>query len=542
MSVVNSTLPTIRNFGRRVWVIPALLMLVYVGQCLWFVGTQSLTFDEPIHYLTGANAWHGNYNVWNDHPPLARMLFAVPLMVAGFAIDYTGTSPGAIQVHAMSPGPQRAAWLTRPLNVCLGVLLGMLLWLEAHRRWSDGAANFELALFAVSPGMIAHYSVATTDGTGILAVFVLSVMVAWWRREQSVGRTAVLGVVCGFALLAKFYAAPLVAMAMAMVLLSRDQRFASNPREWNWKQALAIAGIAVVLVSAAYGFRLASLRVEQSAMTAVIPGRAAPIVSYFPSPVDFRAWAPAGEYGDGLRNVRRHNFLGHRNYLFGNISKSGWWYYYPTVAALKWPVSIIILGIAGLFSQGRPSSETLLFAAFPVAFAVIALFSHIQIGDRHFLPIYPFLLLGAAALWERLSRRKTWRAVLMGLAVLQAADSLRSAPDYLSYFNVWVRPQDAWRLASDSNVDWGQGLVALKNWQQHNPGTLRLAYFGSVDPKLYGIEAQPLAPGERAKGRIAVSMTNLSGQYLNDPYAYGWLLAYSGEAVVNHSIVVFDVK
>ena len=178
---------------------------------------------------------------------------------------------------------------------------------------------------------------------------------------------------------------------------------------------------------------------------------------------------------------------------------------------------------------------------FPVAYAALALFSHIQIGDRHFLPIYPFLLLVSGALWHEVRLRPFWRLLVLTLIAVQFVLTLRVAPDYLTYFN-FFRPQNAWRVASDSNLDWGQGLIGLRKWQEKHPGPLHLAYFGSMDPQLYGIQAQALAPGERASGSVAVSLTNLSGQYLDDPQAYRWLLQYPVKAVVDRSIVVFDVK
>ena len=56
--------------------IPALLLLAYLAQCAWFIGTQSLTIDEPMNIMAGLEQWRtGQYSggiAWNDHPPLAR--------------------------------------------------------------------------------------------------------------------------------------------------------------------------------------------------------------------------------------------------------------------------------------------------------------------------------------------------------------------------------------------------------------------------------------------------------------------------------------
>jgi hypothetical protein len=94
---------------------------------------------------------------------------------------------------------------------------------------------------------------------------------------------------------------------------------------------------------------------------------------------------------------------------------------------------------------------------------------------------------------------------------------------------------------SDSNLDWGQGLLALRKYQQQHPNeTIHLAYFGTMDPRLYGIRYIPLAPNEKVSGTVVVSATHLSGQLLDDPNGYRWTSQYP-EVVLDHSLHVFQV-
>ena len=52
------------------WLLPGLLMFLYAVQCGWFIRTQSLTYDEPVHIAEGLNAWrYGQFEQYNDHPP-----------------------------------------------------------------------------------------------------------------------------------------------------------------------------------------------------------------------------------------------------------------------------------------------------------------------------------------------------------------------------------------------------------------------------------------------------------------------------------------
>jgi len=187
--------------------------------------------------------------------------------------------------------------------------------------------------------------------------------------------------------------------------------------------------------------------------------------------------------------------------------------------------------------------ECWIMAAFPAVYLGLAISARFNIGERHVLPLYPFALLLAGAVWEWARRNRALLALLVLLAVLHAADALRYAPGYLSYFNILVSPAESYRLLTDSNLDWGQGLLALRQYQRDHPGeTISLAYFGSVDPAIYGIQARPLGERERASGTLIVSATNLSGQFLADPLAYRWLLQQERAGILDHSLYVFRVR
>ena len=183
---------------------------------------------------------------------------------------------------------------------------------------------------------------------------------------------------------------------------------------------------------------------------------------------------------------------------------------------------------------------------FPAVYLFFAITAHIDIGVRHVLPLYPFLLLYAGAAVE-LAQRAHWdlrktQTVLAFLLIAQAADIARYAPDYLSYFTILVKPANTWQLLSDSNTDWGQGLVALRRYQAANPNQpMHLAYVGEVDPAWYGIRYTRLREPDRPTGIVVVSATHLSGQLLQDHSAYRWLLQYPLKTILNHTLYVFEV-
>jgi hypothetical protein len=150
-------------------------------------------------------------------------------------------------------------------------------------------------------------------------------------------------------------------------------------------------------------------------------------------------------------------------------------------------------------------------------------------------------LLFAGAVWQRLVQLRFGTALLLVMLVLNAADALRYAPGYLSYFDIFVSPENSYRLLADSNLDWGQGLLAVREYQAEHHEQISLAYFGSVDPGVYGIHARPLAENEHVTGTVIISATHLAGEYLSDPKAYQWLLHYRPVGILDHSLYVFSV-
>ncbi len=92
---------------RSRWVIPAALLVIYVAQCAWFIRTQSLTYDEPIHVMAGLEAWReGRFQQWNDHPPLGRLLLTLPLLHPRFQVEVTQDAEFHVDTPRLQPSPE----------------------------------------------------------------------------------------------------------------------------------------------------------------------------------------------------------------------------------------------------------------------------------------------------------------------------------------------------------------------------------------------------------------------------------------------------
>jgi hypothetical protein len=532
-------------------IIPAFLCLLYVAQCAWFVGTQSLTNDEPLHIFAGLDAWrNGRFQRWNDHPPLVYLLLTIPLLPGGTEI-YLPSEPsknditGIPRAEGMTPGPETIAWRARPLNVVLGVILGLLLWTAARRYYSEGAANFVLALFAFSPSLIAHFSVAINDGAVALLTFAAALQLVAWRRQPSWRRTIILGLILGALLVAKFSTPMLFALTLALVLVLKPDRVALNPLQWNWRPALAIFAIGFMVVWATYFFHWTKVTLKDGTITTTAANRTKPVIETFPVHVNAVFYVPGGEYVEGLLKQVMHMRNGHPSFLLGQISQTGWKMYFPVVLVLKWPTIVFALFLAAvviaLFRRAAVPRDWRVLAILPGVFFLLSIFSNVDIGERHILLVYPFVLLFIAGIWQFAQANRLARLLLVALVFVNAADCLRYAPGYLSYFPIFVDPGTSYKLLSDSNLDWGQGLIALRKYEDQHPGeAIHLAYFGEVDPALYGIRYEPLFPGQKASGTIVVSAMHLSGQLLDDPKAYAWTSNLPKKGVLDHCLHVFE--
>lgn len=186
------------------------------------------------------------------------------------------------------------------------------------------------------------------------------------------------------------------------------------------------------------------------------------------------------------------------------------------------------------------------------------------------MPIFPFVFVWAGRLGPLVAAgSRLWRAWVVGGLATAAASVIAVHPHYLAYFNEAAGgPDHGLEHLADSNIDWGQGLVALRDWLGgHAPGRpIRLAYFGTMYPEVLGIRYD-LPPFGRcdgtrgldpdrvgpAPGLQAVSANYLLGIPFPAPNArggqahvpegaYTYYRRFRPAAIVAHSIFVYDIS
>lgn len=548
---------------------------------------ESATWDEPQHVLAGYAALkHGDYRVDPEHPPLLRLWAAAPLMLRNNIRLPTEFLPTRIDdqwtlanqfafVHATMYRLNDADSILYPARfmiVLLGIGLGILLFFWARELFGFGVAVAVLVLYLCEPNLSAHARLVTTD-FGVTALMFGAVYFLW-RCARALTPANLVGLAAFFALAqaSKFTAlllGPICVILLAARICRREPwtcRLGSS-RQLSRRQAagavggivllLAVASVAMIWV--AYDFRYLPARgpVEPMDATASDLARIRPDeVSPLLCAIDRNHLLP-NLYTQGLQ-ISRLKAQQRGAFLAGNYSNAGWWYYFPVAFAIKTPVAILLLSLAGAalyLRQWKTLPQTGLFLLLPVVVVMgAAMQSHLNIGLRHILPVYPFaLLLAGKALAELLPRAR--RAAVIGLLGLAALEVAPAYPHYLAFFNSFVGgPRNGHKYLVDSNLDWGQDLKGLKRWMdktglQH----INLSYFGTADPGYYGIGcthlpgapffAMPEIARPQLPGYVAISVTNLRGVYLNEAGRafYRPLLEMKPVAVIGHSIRVYWV-
>jgi hypothetical protein len=231
---------------------------------------------------------------------------------------------------------------------------------------------------------------------------------------------------------------------------------------------------------------------------------------------------------DGIAQVREHNTRGHQSYLLGEVRNHGWWYYYPVALAVKTPLALLILGLGGFVILVRRSwrENEWRLAAPALAFAGIlgfaSAYSHINLGIRHVLILYPLLAIGAAATvhWAIRRRRIVGIGVLAVSGLAQLTSSLSAGPDNMTYFNAFAGRAPE-RILLTGDLDWGQDIDRVaRELDRRNVECVGIVFVGNAVLSRHGLpKFNHVPPFTPQAGWIAASLWTRvrSGQ------AYLWL-------------------
>lgn len=570
------------------WLVTALLSL-FAWQAISATRQQCSTFDETAHLPAGYSYLAtGDFRLNPEHPPLAKLLAALPLRFLG-DVHFDTRWPqwqtsdqfglGRRFLYVDNDARRLLLWGRLPM-VLLACVLGLFIYLWTCQLRGRGAATLALGLFVLSPDFLAHGALVTTDVPA--ATFVFMACYWLWRshKELTLANLSFCGLSLGAALATKFNTLVFVPLFVAAPLLHAFWQPAPSLRlpgqaeplqlSTSTRRVLGAFGVTTLLALlsllvlwAAYGFHAALPQEHGSPLYdwADVAPRSAWVANAATLVRSVHLVPDLYLYGvlDALRaSTLRVSFL------LGEYSLRGFRYYFPISFLVKTPIPELVLifaGCASVVTAARRRDFAYCALLLPAAlYFGASLSSNLNIGHRHLLPMYPFLLvLAGSAAAAGLQRR--WSALgVAALGLWLAWGTWSIAPSYLAYFNESVGgSRGGLNVLVDSNLDWGQDLPGLKRWMERSGvHDVYLSYFGNALPEYYGIHyealpsffdlSQPLASSlDLAKtSYLAVSATNLQKVYLrmSSPASFLQLLDHlrtesQPVAVIGGSIYVY---
>jgi 4-amino-4-deoxy-L-arabinose transferase-like glycosyltransferase len=489
----------------------------------------SATLDEPVHLADGYEWFAGRYALDPSHPPLARVLGALPLRLAGIPeSNREGVTNRGNDVLYHGGAYLANLGRARRGNLLLLVVAIGATAAWARRRFSPGVALLAVAVFTSLPPVLGHAGVITTD-LAVTAAFALALAALEAFLDHPSRRRALgLGGAIGVGVLAKM--SFLVYFPPAAILL-----FLARRRLPSIRHAILVVVAAFVVLWGGYRFDVG----KPSELS-----RDAVFLFHYTVPEPFigvARWSaqqtmPAPAFALGLASLKFHDQQGHRSYLLGETSESGWWYYFPVVFFYKTPIPLLLLLGWGMFL--KPAR---IHSAIAVAVLVVAMTGSINIGVRHILPMYvPLAIvagLAVADVWRRASGA-FGRVVIGAIVGWLIVGSAVAHPDYLAWFNGFAQP-DPSRIAVDSNLDWGQDVLRLgRTAKAMGIDTLHVDVVGTIHLEPF-VRPVPFDANVKTPGWVAVSETQLAMKSRDG--AYGWLRSYRPVARVGESIRLYRI-
>ncbi len=534
-------------------ILAALLLAGMFQLAFSSIREKSPTFDEGFYIVRGWAYLRTGHLLPLGHPPLTNLISGLGVLLEPGLPDpatLNGWNQGDAErvsqdlLWHRGLNAARIVWLARLPTIFLGLMLAALIWRWARELYGQRAATLALALMAFSPTILANSQLATTD-LGVAAFYIAAVY-AWARylHRKTARWLLIAGVLFGLAQASKFSALLLIPTLGLMGLWAAFRHGSILPRN---VPALARRG------EGRLGWLVSAL------ISLLVVGLLGVIVVWACQLFSLQPLAPGGYLAE-FQHFRELATQGHRAYLLGAFSQTGWWYYHPLTLSVKLTLPELAalaaaVLLAALQRVHRREWEILFPALVHLASSMVVT---LNVGIRYLLPAIPLLFVFASRIgaggWLKGRRRAAATAALVGAQLWVA---LQAYPHYLAFFNLAAGGRDnGYRLLADSNLDWGQDLPGLAAYlKEHGAGKIYLSYFGHADPAYYGIDAMALPgwppptpkpayyPLNPAPGLYAISASNLVGvppwPFPADSFSY--FRSHQPLARIGASIFVYEV-
>jgi hypothetical protein len=506
----------------------------------------------------------GDFHLDPGVPPLANELSAFPLLLSSAHFDRsrhaslaTTWEGGRQFMEDNTEHYHRYFLLGRAVSIAFLLATCLLTYGLARSLYGGGGGLLAAAVVAASPNLLAHGALTTPD------IYLTAGLIgSLWAFDGVLRRpgwtnAVALGVMLGMASLAKFTGLllmPILLMMLAALQLSdRLRKDTDQTVRVSWRRAWLAAGaalvVALLLINLAYLGSGSCTPLEHYRFTTGLFQGVQRVLGFVPMPLP----APFVQAMDTQLGE-----TGYTAYLLGEFNETGFFQYYLVGLLVKTPVVVLLLCVLAFVCQRRLARREIpMVVTAALIFGFFSLTRHKNIGMRYVLFLEPIMAVWVGRLASLAAWTAPWQrsrlAWLTGAGVLCLwFTSVTAWPDYLAYFN-WISggPDNGHKYLLDSNLDWGQDLIALRDYMaREGIAAVDLAYFGRVDPKVYDIAYNHL--GTRTDPRyVAISANLLWGRmyFVNgtnfwppDRDHYALFRRLRPKTILGHSIYVYDME
>ena len=595
-------------------IIAGILLVIMFFLAVFSIKNDSLTMDESSHLPAGYSyLTQKDMRINPEHPPLIKDLAAFPLLFIkdikfpSEVNDWSQERNGQwgfgniFLFKSGNPADQMIFWGRIPM-ILLTVFLGFFLFKWAKELFGKRAALLALFFFTFSPTFLAHGRLVTTDVAAATGAILSIYYFLKFLKEPSYKNIILAAIAFAIAQLFKFSLIllyPLFAVIFLFwIIFKVDKEKIKNFFTYGIKVALIFV-VAFILIWPVYLYHVLNLPSEKIEDYAKEFLKSHPLnesIAKLPLPLNINGTSdiislmaknpilkPWSYYFLGVFMATERAAGGNTTFFLGQVSASGWIYYFPVVYILKEPLVLHILTVIALlflaFSMSRPFWQKpfsrfkdwirghfteFAFLLWLLVYWGSSLASNLNIGVRHLLPTFPFVYILVAGIIISLltSERNILLkfakySILVILILWQAISVVRVYPHFLSYANeIAGGPAGLYRYTVDSNLDWGQDLKRLKEWtDEEGINRIYVDYFGGADTEYY-LEKKLRSwegtrkPGEFPKGNyLAVSLTFLQGGrgepvpgFTTPSGYYKWLDQYTPVKKIGNSIFVYKIQ
>ena len=533
---------------------------------------ESVTIDEVAHIGAGVSYLQKlDLRLNEEHPPLPKVLAALPLVLRGTHADYSHISwtvsekffPayvgqwvfGEWLLTKWNNPVTTLAWARLPM-LLLTLVLGWVVYAYARRLGGNWGGLLCVSIFVSTPAFLAFAPIVHTD----MAVTLFTLLTLWRFAEiwQNPSRknAAIFALVLAGALLSKFTAGILFFAFGAFALSTRWRPVPGQPivkpeaRAWRrlrWRTTLKGILWAALVVYVFY-FVL-SLNQSTDVLDRLGHGAAAVPLR--------RLLMPPWLY---LRGVLLVLITASRpTFILGHAYPHGVWFYFPVLFVLKSPLGflgLLTLTLAFALWQKRRDKEHA--AAIPaelaihwrvlwvslVVFTGFCLLGRLDFSIRHFSIPLILLILCLAPLPRMVASLRAsapipgrvMAAVAAMLTLSCLFNAVRAYPYYFPYINAFGLGHPAYALVNDSNVDWNQSLPEVKRFaEQHGLQRIGLDEYGFNDPSVTIPQAEVWdcqRPSAADDGQWVVVSANM----IMDGHNCVWLMQYPHQPLAGGSM------